>query len=125
MEPMKTLHVLLLLPLLASCATSKAPWPGVIESAERAIEAAERAGAEELSPVELRFARERLDLARLAIEKGKNVEAGYAIEQSEINSELAIEQSRTALERRKVNEMQRANEVLREELSQTYGDAWR
>lgn len=122
MVHMRLFPVLILLPLLTSCAISGAPGPEVFNSAERAIEAAERAGAEELSPVELRFARERLDLAKLAIERGKNVEAGYAIEQSEINSELAIEQSRTALERRKVNEQQRANEMLREEMTATYGE---
>jgi hypothetical protein len=47
-----------------------------------------------------------------------------AIEQSEINSELAVEQSRTALERRKVNELRRANELLKEELSATYGEVF-
>ncbi len=122
---MRKLFVLSILPLLVACATSRAPGPEVLVSAQRAIEAAERAGAEELSPVELRFARERLDLAGVAIERGKNVEAGYAVEQSQINSELAIEQSRTALERRKVNDLQRANELLREELSATYGEGFR
>ena len=121
---MRIFPVLLVLPLLVSCASTRAPGPDVFESAQRAIETAERAGAEEFSPVELRFARERLDLARVAVEKGKNVEAMYAIEQSEINSELAIEQSRTAKERRKVNELQRSNEVLREELTTTYGEVF-
>ncbi len=120
---MRTIPALLLLTALASCATT-APAPDVLESAQRAIEAAERAGAEELSPVELRFARERLELAGIAIEKGKNQEAFYAVEQSEINSELAIEQSRTGLERRKVNELQRSNELLREELVATYGEVF-
>ena len=45
---------------LCSCAVAP-PGPEIFESAERAIENAERAGAEELSPVELKFAREMLD----------------------------------------------------------------
>lgn len=108
---------------LSACAGAP-PSPEVFDSAERAIASAERAGAEELSPVELRFARERLDLARTAVENRKYEAAMYAIEQSEINSELAIEQSRTALERRRVNERQREIEALREEFSGIYGDAF-
>lgn len=107
--------------LLAACASTP-PGPEIFESAERALEAAKRAGAEELSPVELRFARERLDLARQAVENKKYAAAGLAIEQSEINSELAIEQSRAAIARREVNDLRRSNEVLREELTGLYGD---
>ena len=106
---------------LAACATTP-PDPSVFDAAERAIEAAERAGAEELSPTELRFARDRLDLAREAVERKKYNEALLAIEQSEINSELAIEKSRAALERRRVNELRRSNELLREELVRNYGE---
>ncbi len=107
--------------LLGACATTP-PDPSVFESAERAIEAAERAGAEELSPTELKFARERLELAHTAVENKKYPESLLAIEQSEINSELAIEKSRAALERRKVNELRRSNELLREELIALYGE---
>ena len=107
--------------LLGACATTP-PDPSVFESAERAIEAAERAGAEELSPTELKFARERLELARTAVDNKKYPESLLAIEQSEINSELAIEKSRAALERRKVNELRRSNELLREELIALYGE---
>lgn len=105
---------------LAACATTP-PDPSVFNSAERAIDAAVKAGAEELSPTELRFARDRLDLARTAVENKKYDESLLAIEQSEINAELAIEKSRAALARRKVNELRRANELLREELELTYG----
>ncbi|NIP17858.1 MAG: hypothetical protein GWM87_06660, partial [Xanthomonadales bacterium] len=48
----------------------------------------------------------------------------YVVEQSEINAELAIEQSRTVKARRKVNELRRSNEVLREELENTYGEGF-
>ncbi len=109
---------------LAACASAP-PDPDVFDSAERAIEAAERAGAEELAPTELRFARDRLELARTGVENKKYPEAMLAIEQSEINAELAIEKSRTAVERRRVNELRRANELLREELELTYGEAFK
>lgn len=109
--------------LLSACA-SNPPSPEAFQAAERAIEAAERAGAEDLSPVELRFARERLAQAHEAVEKGKHEAALMAIERSEINAELAIEQSRTALERRRVNDLRRSNELLREELGNLYGEDW-
>jgi len=107
---------------LVSCTVAK-PGPDVFANAEQGIEAAERAGAEEFAPVELRFAREKLDEARRGVEQRKYEVALYLVEESEINSELAIEQSRAAQSRRKVNELRRANEMLREELRATYGDA--
>lgn len=106
--------------LLAGC-VSNPPGPELFEAAERALQAAEKAGAAELAPGELRAARERIELARTAVENRKYDEAVLAVEQSEINSELAIEQSRTALLRREVNELRRENELLREDLRSLYG----
>ena len=109
--------------IVLSCASSQ-PGPDAFVSAERAIQAAERAGAEELAPVELRFAREKLASARQGMEQRKYEIANFLIEESEINSELAIEQSRAAQSRRKVNELRRSNEILREEMISTYGDSF-
>ena len=47
----------------------------------------------------------------------------YLIEQSEINSELAIEKSRTADIRARVAELARQNEILREDFEATFGEA--
>lgn len=118
---MRPLLLSFLFLLLGACVTTP-PDPSVFDSAERAIEAAERAGAEELSPTELRFARDRLELARTAVDNKKYDEALMAIERSEINSELAIEKSRAAIERRRVNELRQSNELLREELIALYGE---
>lgn len=107
--------------VLASCATTK-PDPAAFETAEDAIASAERAGAEELAPVELRFAREKLEAARKGMESKQFDISFWLIEESEINSELAIEKSRTAKARRKANELRRENEVLREELMANYGE---
>jgi hypothetical protein len=120
---MRLLPIPVLCLLLTSCATPP-PGPEVYDSAERAIAAAERAGAEELAPVELQFAKERLALARTGMENGKVEPALYAIEQSEINAELASELSRTAQLRRDVNEARRANDSLRQELEAAYGEAF-
>jgi hypothetical protein len=118
------LPLLFLIPFLASCATPR-PAPGAFESAEQRIEAAVAAGAEEHSPVELRFAREKLAEARKGMEERYNQpeKSIYLIEQSEINSELAIEKSRTADIRARVAELARQNEILREDFEATFGEA--
>ena len=90
--------------LLSACAAPK-PAPDAFNDAEQAMDAAIRAGAEEHSPVELRFAREKLAEARKGMEHKQYDKAIYLIEQSEINSELAIEKSRAAIIRGKVSEL--------------------
>jgi len=120
---MRTVISLSICLFLLSCASAK-PGPAAFTSAEKAILAAERAGAEELAPTELRFAREKLEAARQGMAQRKYAVAMYLVEESEINSELAIEQSRAAQSRRRVNELQRSNEMLREELQTTYGESF-
>ena len=115
----KTAIVLFTL-LLAACAAPK-PAPDAFVDTEQAINAAVEAGAEEHSPVELRFAREKLAEARKGMEVRQYDKSFYLIEQSEINSELAIAKSRAAVMRGKVADLTRENEILREEFESTYG----
>ena len=62
-ESMRNFSVVIFMTLLAACTTPK-PAPDAFDDAEQAMDAALRAGAEEHSPVELRFAREKLAEAR-------------------------------------------------------------
>jgi len=117
---MQNLVILLIVLLLSACAVPK-PAPDAFGDAEQAIEAALRAGAEEHSPVELRFAREKLAEAHKGMEHKQYDKSIYLIEQSEINSELAIEKSRAAIARGKVTELARENEILREDFESTFG----
>jgi len=117
----RVLPALLLSLTLTACVTAK-PAPDAFLDAEQAIEAAVRAGAEEHSPVELRFAREKLAEANEGMEYRQYDKATYLIEQSEINSELAIEKSRTAITRGRVAEIARANEILKEDFRATFGE---
>jgi len=119
---MRIAFYLLVSLVIASCASGK-PGPGAFESAEQGILAAERA-AVELAPVELKFAREKLAAAHRGMEVRKYSIALYLVEESEINSELAIEQSRAAKSRRKVNELRRSSELLREEMEANYGESF-
>jgi hypothetical protein len=120
---MRISFIILLVLLVTACASAK-PGPDAFAAAERAIMAAERAGAEELAPTELRFAREKLAEARRGMELRDYDAALYLVEQSEINAELAIEQSRAAKSRRRVNELQRDNEVLRKQMEAEYGESF-
>ncbi len=105
---------------IAACATPKPPSDS-LETAERAIDNAVQAGAEQHAPVELRFARERLAEAQKGIERKSYEKAIYLFEQSEINSELAIEKSREAKVRAALAEQIKQNEVLAEDFKRTYG----
>jgi uncharacterized lipoprotein YmbA len=119
----RNLLILILLLVLASCASPK-PSPDAFVDAEQAIAAAERAGAEEHSPVELRFAREKLEEARKGMEYKQYDKSIYLIEQSEINSELAIEKSRAAVIRGEVTELAREIEIQREEFETNFGEGF-
>ena len=109
--------------LLAACASPR-PAPDAFKDAEEAIDAAVRVGAEEHSPVELRFAREKLAEARKGMEHKSYEKALYLIEQSEINSELAIEKTRAAMVRGRVTELSLENDVLREDFEATFGEPY-
>ena len=120
-KAMRILLLVILTLVLVSCATIK-PAPNAFNDAEEAIEAAIEAGAEEHSPVELRFAREKLAEARKGMEVKQYDKSIYLIEQSEINSELAIQKSGAAEIRARVTEQTRDNEVLREDFRSTFGE---
>ena len=123
MHKLSRLLLLLAVGLLAAC-TSNPPSADNFALAERAIAEAEAAGAEELAPTDLRFARERLQTARTASDQRNYALAFDDLERAEINAMLALEKSRAAAQRRKVNALRRANEALRADLVDTYGEDW-
>ena len=123
MHKLSRLLLLLAVGLLAAC-TSNPPSADNFALAEPAIAEAEAAGAEELAPTDLRFARERLQTARTASDQRNYALAFDDLERAEINAMLALEKSRAAAQRRKVNELRRANEALRADLVDTYGEDW-
>lgn len=118
---MKFILVVASLLILSACTTVK-PGPEVTTQAERAIVLATEEGGDEFAPVEMRYAREKLESAKLSIEKQKYEVTLYLIEESEINSELAIEKSRAAKVRREASELRKSNEVLEAKLQDTFGD---
>ena len=121
---MKPILILIVCLALAAC-TAPRPDPGIFETAEKVIQAAEAVGGDEFAPVEMRFAREKLASANLAMEKQKYNVVVYLVEEAEINAELAIEKSRTAKSRRRVNEQRKSNEELGTSLRATFGDEFK
>ena len=119
-------HILILFVFLAmsACATVQ-PDPAILQTAEKAIQAAESAGGDEFAPVEMRFAREKFASAQMGMEKQKYEVAMYLMEEAEINAELAIEKSRTARSRRQVNELRKSNKELEENMRATFGDEFK
>lgn len=121
---MRNLFLIPLILLVAACATNR-PAPETLQAAQRSIDAAVAAGADEYSPVEMRFAREKLDQARSDMDRKSYDNVIYLVEQSEINSELALQKTRTAIIRGRVTELQRENEILREDFQSTFGEDFR
>ena len=116
---MKPILISIVCLALAACVTVR-PGPELFETAGKAIQAAESAGGDEFAPVEMRFAREKLASAQKGMEKQKYEVVVFLVEEAEINAELAIEKSRTARSRRRVNELRKSNEELGESLRATF-----
>ena len=121
---MKPIFISFICLALAAC-TAVRPDESIFDAAEEAIQAAEAVGGDEFAPVEMRFAREKLASAKLGMEKEKYAVSVYLVEESEINSTLAIEKSRTAKSRRRVNELRKSNEELDQKMPATFGDEYK
>ena len=112
---MRSLGPLTILLLLIGCASTPPP-SGLLEEAEAMLENSVAAGADEYAPIELRFAREKLAGARLAIEDRDFESASWLLNQSIVNSELAMAKSDAARARDAVRRQQAANDKLRADL---------
>jgi hypothetical protein len=121
---MRNLFIIFSVLFLSACAAAPKPQPDAFVNAERAINSAVEAGAEQHSPVELRFAREKLQEAHKGVEYKQYDKTHYLIEQAEINVELALEKTKAATVRGQVSDLQKQNEVLRGEFEDAYGESF-
>jgi hypothetical protein len=115
-----TLGILLGL-ALAGCATIP-PDPAVLDNARSAISQAEQAGASEYSPLELRFAGERLEQAERALVDGDADEVRRLADEAEIEAQLALARTQAALTRANLAQRQRDLEQLKADLVEAFGD---
>lgn len=110
-----------LLALLSACATTP-PDPTLLDNARNAIAQAESANAEEYAPIELRYARERLQSAAAALENDRPDDARRLAEQSEIEAQLALARTRAALARAELQRKQDELEQVRNDLVEVFGE---
>jgi hypothetical protein len=100
---------------IAACASAPAPDSSFTD-AKAAISRAEKMGAIEHAPLELRFAREKLAGARLALEERNNARALRLLDEVQINSELAIAKAAAAVAREASRKQEASNRQLKNEL---------
>lgn len=106
--------------LLAACA-SRPPSESLFSNARSAIATAERAGATEHAPVELRFAREKLRAANTLADIGEHQEAEWRLAEAEINAELALARARAEQTRKRLAEARQELEQVRRDIRHTFG----
>ncbi|MCC5866784.1 MAG: DUF4398 domain-containing protein [Wenzhouxiangella sp.] len=106
--------------LAAACATMP-PDPRVLDNARNAIGQAEAAGASEYAPLELRFARERLNSARFEIERNNAAAARRLADEAEIEAQLALARTQAALTRADLAQRERNLEQLKADLVEAFG----
>ncbi len=103
--------------LLYGCAsTSKAPI-AEMASARASISQAESAGAQELAPVDLLSAREKLSKAEAASQDKKFEAAEQLATKAQADAELAERKARAAKAQTAADELARSNEMLRKEIN--------
>lgn len=107
--------------LMAGCA-SMPPDYSLLDNARSAIEQATDAGASEYSPLELRFASEKLEAAELALSDDQGDLARRLADESEIEAQLALARTQAALTRAELADHQRALDELKTDLVEAFGE---
>ncbi|MFU8831729.1 MAG: DUF4398 domain-containing protein [Wenzhouxiangella sp.] len=107
--------------MAAGCATIP-PDPTMLNNARSAIDQAREAGASQYAPLELRFARERLESAEFEIERGEGEAARRLADEAEIEARLALARTQAAVTRSDLADRQRDLEQLRADLVDAFGD---
>lgn len=107
--------------LAASCAVTS-PDPALLDNAALAVEQAAAAGAEEHAPLEMRFAREKLEAATALIDTRQGTEAHRLADEAELEARLALARTRAARARAELAERRRELEQLEADLVAAYGE---
>ncbi len=102
--------------LLAGCAGSKLPPPD-LSTPRTAIAQADQAGASEAAPLMLRNARQKLQQAEEASNRGDYDTAQRLAEEADIDAKLAEAKARSATAQAAVDELRESIRVLRDEIN--------
>ena len=98
------------------------PTVGAFSKAELSLRKAAEARADELAPMDLQRAKEKLEHARKAMAAGRNTEARRLAEAADVEAELAEARAEAEIMRLAADYIRRRGDVLRQELE---GDAKR
>ena len=98
------------------------PTDGAFSKAELSLRTAAEARADELAPMDLQRAKEKLENARRAMAVGKNTEARRLAEAADVEAELAEAKAEAEIMRLAADYIRRRGDVLRQEVE---GDAKR
>lgn len=124
MKPWMLLKVCLILLftwVFAGCADKVPPPTEQVTMATQAIAQAESSGAFEFAPVELKLARDKLALARQAMDKEENDKARRLADEAMIDANLAEARARSAKSLKVVDEMKESIRVLQQEMDRKVG----
>jgi hypothetical protein len=105
--------------LLVACAS---PAPAPVEAlthARAALTQAEAAGANQLAPVELLSAREKLNKADTAVREQRFADARRLADEATVDAQLAERTARVQRARQATTEMQRSNATLEAEINRS------
>ncbi len=107
--------VLIAAALLAGCATQSERPTQEMARAQALIDQAEKAGAQRYAAVQLDQARQKLDLAKAADQKGRHDDAQQRATEAAADAELAVAMANSGEAQRAAAEVQQSVETLREE----------
>lgn len=107
--------VLIAAALLAGCATQSERPTQEMARAQTLIDQAEKAGAQRYAAVQLQQARQKLDLAKAADQKGRHDDAQQRATEAAADAELAVAMADSGEAQRAATEVQQSVETLRDE----------
>ena len=102
--------------VLTGCATTKQPPTGKMALSQAAVEKASSAGAYEYAPLELKTARDKIELAKAATQSKDYETAERLLEEATVDAELAEAKSKTVKSQKVVDELKMSIDMLREEI---------
>lgn len=107
--------------LLGACAATPPPSASLNAGAQRALQVADEAGAQEHAPLELRFAREKLRAAQEASALENYALAQRLLEQAEVDAELALSRTRAEQARSSADALREEVRLLRQSIADNFG----
>lgn len=101
--------------LIAGCASTPAPVEQMAVSRAAVINASS-AGADELAPLQIRSAKEKMDAAERAMTEKDYARARQLAEQAQVDAQLAAAAARSAKAKNAADALQEDTRILRQEL---------